>query len=151
AVKGARAMTEIIVGLGQDVIFPERLAEAGADAGIGSSRQNHGSLRVLLGALAIQEEKQLVLDDRPAKASAELVTLEGQILSPGGRRGKRMVANKVKRFAMEGVGAGACGYIDRPRGGQVLGEIQRGLTELKFVNRTGRYVCGRGTHGFIAD
>ena len=69
--------------------------------------------QVLLSALGIHEEKQLVVNDGATKADAVLVSLKRAGRSSGQRRVQALVAEVIEAFAVPGIGAGLGGDVDR--------------------------------------
>src|SRR5208282_2927331 len=67
------------------------------------------------------------------------------------RRANRAVAERAVRFAVIGVRARFRGHVDRARGSQVVGKIERRLRQRKFLDGAGRNVFRRRAYGLIAD
>src|SRR5450432_2349938 len=72
-VKRLGAVAEVIIDFGQEIAFAERLAEAAAQTREGGAGQTDRRKPILLGALTIGEEEQLVLDDGSAHVATELL------------------------------------------------------------------------------
>ena len=52
---------------------------------------------------------------------------------------------------MVAVGSGAGGDVHRAGRSELVRKIERGLADLKFVDRAGRNIFGGGADGFVAD
>src|SRR3984957_13322776 len=104
---------------------------------------------MLQSVLTINKEEQLVFQDGAAHVAAVLAALELRIR----RKRSRLpaVAEKTETFSVKIIRAGLRGYVHRAGRGKVVREIQAGLSELKFGDRTGRNACGSGAHVFIAN
>ncbi len=63
------SITKVVVDLPDQVVFTEWLTKPGSETFKRRTGQNYWRERVLLGALAVTEEEQLVLDDRTAQTS----------------------------------------------------------------------------------
>src|ERR1700690_2464382 len=107
-------LTQLVVSLCQDIGLAKRRLETARILGErGTARL--GKKLVLFGAFAIKEEKELVLDDRPANAATELIALERRL--DAGRRGQPggdgAVSKEPKGLAVEAVRARARGHVNR--------------------------------------
>src|SRR5450755_4390699 len=95
-VKRLGAVAEVVIDFAQEVAFAERLGEAPAQTRKRRTGQADCRKPILLGALTVGEEEQLVLDHRPAHAATELLALEWIIMA-GGRVGcEAVVADETE-------------------------------------------------------
>ena len=127
--------------LGQDVLEVLEVA-----ASLGHGRHGTGKRRTLHTALpfVIAEEKDLVLDDRAAKRSTELIETifalyrsRGVVLEPIGSV-KFVVAEKLPYVPMERIGAGFDGGVqNRASGPAQLRAVISGL-HFEFLNGVNR-------------
>src|ERR1700729_3733041 len=114
---------------------------------------------MLQSALAVQEEEQLIFDDRSANVGAFLVALPGGWDSLASQwvvrcrqvGGDSAVAEQAEGLAVERVGARLGGHVHRAGGSQIVRKIQAGLGQREFLNRARRDVFSRRAHGLVAD
>src|SRR5579863_70928 len=115
-----------------------------------TSRQD-GIDQILLGPLGVEEKKQLVFQDRSAKATAKLIALK-RIVGAAGQVGiQRLIAERIVALAVISVAARFRGYVDRSGRSELGGKIERRLLDLKFLDRARRNVLRGCAHGFVAD
>src|ERR1700722_481053 len=150
-VESLRAVAEVVIDFSQEIAFAERLTETAAQICKRRAGQTDRRKPILLGALTVKKEEQLVLDDGSAHVSPELLALK-RIVVPAGCVGfETVVANESERLAVKTVSPGLGGHVDRARRGQILGKVERRLAQLELVNRAGRDVGCCRTHGLVAD
>src|SRR5262245_12705952 len=98
-----------------------RVAEGRIEAAIKRCKRtlvgDRGEL-VLLQALGIQKEEELVPDDWPTQVAAEIVALESAHV-----RGNILVAKQIEAFTMPLVASRPGDHIDRARGSQLRGQV----------------------------
>src|SRR5579872_5729057 len=148
----AHVLGDLVVQTAQSVAFMERIGK-GARERRERSRYWHRHRGMLNGSLAINEEKQLVLDDRSTEIATVLATLEGRGESYRcrQRRRKRAIAECAEGIAVEGIASRFRGHVYSARRSQLRGHIQTRLANLKFLNGAGRDIGGGGTYGFVRD
>src|SRR5215831_3969265 len=138
SVKRFRAIAEVVIDFADQIVLDKGLAEPSAIAGKRSSVQHDRSKGRLLGTFSIAEEEQLILDDGAAEARSVLGALHVEILSAQGSCIQGVIPEKSERLAMQIIGSGAGGHVDRTGRSQVLRKIERGLAELKLFDRACR-------------
>src|SRR5580692_4758622 len=112
-VKRLGAVAEVVIDFAQEVAFAERLAEAAAQTCERGAGQTDRRKPILLSALTVGEEEQLVLDDRPAHAATELLTLEWIVMAARCVGCEAVIADETERFAVKGVRARLRGDVHR--------------------------------------
>src|SRR5208337_4320279 len=152
AVEGVHGLGELVVGFCHQVVFQEWGRKI---AGILRQRgaNQHRSLLVLQGALAVQKIEKLVLDEGSAEPASVLRTLKRRLQSRRGWQGccHRAIAEQPERFAVNVIGSGASGHVDGARGSQFVGEIEARLAELELFNAAGGNVSGGSADGFVGN
>src|SRR5439155_22439520 len=133
AIESASRLRRLISRPCHEVVLMESRAEA---ARILLERGGHQYRRLLMleRTLPIGEEEELVLDDRPAHASAVLGALEGLRKSRWGRqrRSQRAVAEETESLAMNIITPRARGHIERARRGQLCRKVVARLAQLEL-------------------
>ena len=87
----------------------------------------------------------------PWQLPAELVALQVVVVPSRRLGGEGMVANEVEALSVQCICSRLRRHVYRTRRSQVIREIQRRLTQLKFVDRACRNVCRDRTDGFVRD
>src|SRR5262249_14365297 len=107
---------------------------------------------VLLHALPIEEEEQLVLDDWATDSTSEIVALvvAGQIAWE--RRGPGIAPTEVvERLAMKIIRARTGGDVDRAGRGQLSGQIKIRTADIEFLDGTQSDVLRGCAYVLVAD
>src|ERR1700678_1825695 len=112
-VESLRAVAEVVIDFAQKVAFAERLAEAAAQTCERGAGQTDRCKAILLGALTVGEEEQLVFDDGSAHVATELLALEWIVIAAGCVGCEAVVANEAERLAVEVISSGLGGHVDR--------------------------------------
>ena len=107
--------------------------------------------QVLLGVLSVDEEEKFVLNNGAAKVAPKLIALEIVVGSARKIGVERLIAKIIVSLAVVRVRTRLGGDIHGTGGSQFSREIERGLLNLKFLNRAFRNVLRGRAYGFIAD
>src|SRR5580698_337453 len=111
-----------------------------------------GGSGVLLNALGVGEEEELVLNYGAADRAAELVALEGRVHGVlGTGEAGAVVLEVIEERTVDGVGAAAGGDEDLAGGSDVTGDVLCGTVELELVDGALRDVEDCRADGLVGD
>src|SRR5580693_5640497 len=107
--------------------------------------------------LGVEEEEELVLDERATEIASVLIAGIGRLERRSWgwrlrkRRGERAAAEEREPFAVEIVRSGARGDVDSTRRCELVRKVERRLAYAEFLNGAcGNIFCGRA-HRLVAD
>src|SRR6202021_2748719 len=107
--------------------------------------------------LCIEEEEELVLDNRSAEIATVLIACVGRLERWRRRRrlrkssGEGAAAEKREAFAVEIIRSGARRDVHRAGGSELVRKVERRLAHAEFLNGArGNIFCGR-TNRLVAD
>src|ERR1700723_3966604 len=107
--------------------------------------------------LCIEEEEELVLDNRSAEIATVLIARVGRLKRSRRRRrfwkscGEGAAAEKRKAFAVEIIRSGARRDVHRAGGSELVRKVERRRAHAEFLNGAcGNIFCGRA-HRLVAD
>ena len=111
-----------------------------------------GLLFLLVGALEVGKEKQLVTLDGSPKPIPDLVAVERLALGVKAQAGSHiLIAVIVEAAAMKLVGPATGDDADGPRGRQRGGKVEGGLGKLEFLDRVGGDVGHRHSYSLVRN